>query len=1649
MSFSEKFNNFIEFLKGIYYYFEDKWYNLLDKIDTKIPIYKIIDPIDKVIPSFVLFLLLVLFILVFLLYLIRFTSPYDVTFIVYDAETKSALSGVILSGTINDELFNEKTDSEGMSFVTVTSIKKNFFDVIGSIFFEDAPLLFGVISANKEGYRPVSKQELELSNKENKILLQKVPSEPIRPDKYTVGLVDSLTGDLIVDDSGKAYVKFRCENKNISNQPRKVMDIDDALVDGLFVLNEPDCAFIVAEASAPEYEAQGVAVTLPLNKTRQDIPLRKLNNSSEGIAKVGVYSSGPDGNTMLSKIRVEFHKGSIDDYAVTNNGGWAEKTLEEGTYNITISDENYYPVRAEANISINIKKGLTTTLMVKLVEINPADKRMVFFKVVDTDGNVLSNVKVDLLDLVIDKNGNHSGVTSNNSSYYYPGPPTVTDSNGLYKRTKFSVLSKNVFAILKKDGYLYKPHEPALVELTGTYETIVMEKATEDNSGKATVTVKSTNGKLLQKAKAFLYLNGTFSGINISNLKLNPDGILTNNSGMALYRELLPGTYSASAEFESNFSGITPTKDIDANQLVNFDVNIDVNAAFLKIELVSYKTGERITSAADVNISFVESSGLVLSEKLSQTSGFYTSKGYPRNTELMIAVKINNYLPRTIPVHSLSLGENLYSITMYSRDDSDCPTDEPDCGNTVGDSNISIFFDKVYAQNDRYWSGQTTAESIDAGSNYKIKFDVLVASPISYNQLFGMVRTSGPLEFVNSLPESQDYRKDQDLFDCDNSNLDNIYPLSSTVHSDNYYLPSECHNTNSEKIHAGYRWGDANIPEGVYSFITSFDVSEGDIDGERILFQYRAKEKNSTNTQGTSETPLKYEEFFVGQAIHNGVFFRIKLNNNQAVTVNAGNTNNFKKITFIPNEENVLSVQLQNNTNNYLGNGSIKIYSFSGNPSLNATFSNMKGKIFFDSALTVTEKSLVNSGLNVKALKKSGFFDTSAYTNTFNSDTWLVIVAQFGSEKYIGFVDARSAGKKLFLNAEFLAGAPDQIFDGEVTSYTSEIPLISQVVIEVYKDCKSTSPTKVGNNHELTAPSSNISENYFKERIEGIYEYMKDCVFVSVQANNSGNDYEPIIRQKIYAGSGGSLDTDLACVDIKITNGTQNASLEQEMNLYWNNQETFKIINNCINRAVEVSVNTGLVCNYSASTKDCSEIKTLGVGEEQLYAITGRNVDYIVGGPAPNFTDVLGYYPLTIKGRFSDKSKKKFSIVQRAHIHLSNPNQCFTISKDYFDFIGENTNQMDVVLRNECQYTLIGDYFIPSALLSAFGYDLNTNKTTYPPIVSFTPKVTITGASFVTSYIDVNMQAWGSEVKFDLDITKSIYLIDGNYINFSDINWDDTNLDLGNETVKYYGLSFDFSGETNIIEKLRFRFSDLNNEYYGIQSPYGATIDGNIIITYADGSVVSKKPNWNFDIDSNGRPSCIQQGIAIAGESCELNRGQNDFIYGAIYINQTPAKKINKIDLNIIASQLTDLLEIDITPRINFIEHQPITQLNSTTETVSYNLTSAPVSIPTNQGIIYKVKNIADINQLSQTAYTTINNPKIIITTDNPKVLAWINGSSLEATFVGEDYAPFNDGSIESVLVKTYGQGITYGAIDITDFVSTANAGSKVISGVQ
>jgi len=136
------------FVLGIYSTLEDKWYDFLDKINEKIPIYKIIDPIDKVVPSFLLFLALILLLIILTIVMLPVFAPgvnepqFEVNVTVLSSKTGIPLGAVDLTISGNcmgeERIFEQKTNSEGKAKFTICT--------------DDIK-----IAAKKENYYPSSK----------------------------------------------------------------------------------------------------------------------------------------------------------------------------------------------------------------------------------------------------------------------------------------------------------------------------------------------------------------------------------------------------------------------------------------------------------------------------------------------------------------------------------------------------------------------------------------------------------------------------------------------------------------------------------------------------------------------------------------------------------------------------------------------------------------------------------------------------------------------------------------------------------------------------------------------------------------------------------------------------------------------------------------------------------------------------------------------------------------------------------------------------------------------------------------------------------------------------------------------------------------------------------------------------------------------------------------------------------------------------------------------------------------------------------------------------------------------------------------------------------------------------------------------------
>jgi len=1474
---------FADKIKATYFFFEDKWYSFLDKLNKKIPVYKIIDPVDRVIPSFILFLLAVLFILILAGYFIQLSSPYDITLITHNSTTQVILSGVLIEGQLNGDDFSGTTGTNGEYRFTVGGSSKNFFETLIEIFIPTEVDISGYISANKEGFEEIKNKTLDLTSTQHKIYLAPLPDAPDYPSSTVVELRDSDSQDLIVSTDSLGYVKFKCNNKTIT--VKTVRDDADGVKDGKYTLAEDTCQFVVTSAFSTGYDVDSIQKILPITKNIHPINLDKVSIPTTGSARVYVYDfNSPENNkNYLDGIKVIFN-GPDNTYSYTDDG-FAEKTnLEAGEYIITITDNNYYEITADNNIKILVEPGKIAQIKIGLEKINPNDRRRVYLKIVDSvDGNVIKDVRVDLLWLTSDTNGNQYGTDGNVPLSYYSGT-SHTDTNGHFIASDLTLRGDGqIVAILKKEGYIYKILKPTFFRLTEGPEVVQMDSANALNSGHAQIRVEGgDSNKPIARAQAYLYTEITIGGKTLKGIALEKNGKYTDSSGIANYSDLAIGInnyYLAQAKLGTIKSSLTSKKQVDANQTMFFNIHMNLNVSYLDIELLDFQTKARINTSPQATVEIYATdtafSEINFSETLVYNSGF-KSAGYLSTQPLLVKASLAGYVSQTVQINkTLQGGANKIRILMI-------PT-------SLATENVNVLFDNIYKKTDFLLDSNSTVEVLTQGEEYVGRFFAVIGKDMNYKKVISFGRFIGPTDITNisAIPL---YLEEMDAFTCTTQISDN-----DATHDDNYYLPTlaTCKDEGKDNKQAGFKWSDENLPPGVYTFLINFSIDVNASDDELIEMHYKAKEKHNPET----ETPLKKIEFYVGQPFTNTVSITAKLNNSAVPFSN----NISPTINTIPGQTNKLKIKVFNNTTESVTSGYLKVYSYTGSTTGFSEISPPTSRIKFGSGANQTQATLT-SNLQLAPFASSEY-DINVYLNDSGIRGWVAIVMKANNETTVKFIDLKTKARELILDAEFLAMVNNQDFSGIVNSkFSNEDVTINDMTIDVRENCRNTLAQEASV-HFYSGDSITKEIGYFTREIPGVYRNGVDCVIVDIPfATGPDGDYEPL-NKKIYAGTGSAQDPSLACIEVE-TEGGEIRGDPDNLYLNWGSNGQINVINTCLSDAI-IKVETGVVCSECNDEYGDSKEYPLASGSAKLFTVTGRNITY---SQATNFSDILGYFPFTIKAKLSDGSlNKRFAIADEIGVHLRNENDCFVISKDVFDFLNEGDNQ-DFIIDNLCQDFTFEDYFVPKSQIRSLNINLNS-ETTRHNYIDFSWDLIASGGSYSISYTTSLNDYYGGITMIDLNALAKI--VDSN-------------------STKYIGASANFSDVDGNIDEIYLKWQDVADGDY-----FGAAVDGNIIITYKDGTKGQFQPKINTSPGAN--TSCVCNG-ADGGHGCtvipdsnqnycligkETQPGLDHLTYGITH-NKIPIGEIEKIDFNIIGNSDLTSLTFKVTPHLIVQEKDPV-----------------------------------------------------------------------------------------------------------------------------
>jgi hypothetical protein len=1597
-----------ENIKNTYYFLEDKWYNTLDKIDEKVPIYNVIDPVDEVIPSFILFLLIILFFVILLGYFIQFGSSYDIIFTTYDSVDRDPLSGVSLEGEIREELFRGQTNSSGEFTQSALAENKNIYAVIGAALFGSSDNnTLGYITARKQGYNTLERVDVEIEKEQDLFLEPESDDAPTYGDSTIVYLANRANGRKIIDSTNVSEIRFACANKQITT--RTVKDGSDGALDGDFVLNEPNCQFKVISASAPGFVTKNNSIVLPTNLDIHKIDLDKETVITTGTAKVWVKNA--DGN-YLTGIRVLLG----DHEATTNNTGAAIfNNIEPKTYNITISDDNYYAITPEDGINLTVTVNSTTETEVTLTRIPQDQIRRVYLKIIDSETKEgISRASVDLL--YIKEDGNKLVVLESDGDFSRVSDKSKANEDGEYEVSGGLSTSKEgkLIAIIKEDDYLLEVLRPTLFTPNSGPQIVELEKANASNSGFAEVLVSDIDDRKFIGAKSYILLKTTLDGDRIENIPLpSKDGIQTNNEGKAFFENLNIGNnfdYTASAEYNGVYGIDSNSKNLDANQTIYFNVIIDFEVSKLNVKLLNRLTNDFISDSNNTIDLYNTNDELV--QRLSYSQGTYVSNFISREDNYYLKVNSQNFVNTQVAINNLLIGDNEITIKLWPNDNDD--SDNPGCDgygcdideDNITDGNVLIMLEDIYELENRFFTEESTAFILEDNNSYIARFDLIIGKDLNYKTLMGMVRTDGA-EIENVFINPRKNLTEVDSFSCSNIDQDD---LDEEDRTEDYYLLKGDDCDEDTDIVAGARWDNNNLEKGVYSLAIKFKVT----DDEKIEFAYRAREYDENNI---SETRLKTKEYPVGVPFREGVYISVGFNDSK---YNYFESEVINKITIPAQKSNNLEIIVHNNSLTDKDNGELNIYSHIG--PLNQFDSNSpNGEILLDgeNKLTLSNNLSINRGTSAN-------YDVNAFTENYNSNQYIIIILEFPDEQLIAYLDTSISGKPITLSTEFFTAIPNQTIDGTIDSEFGD-PVIDYLTARVYNNCNTTNPT-LADTFSFSSASSEIDEDYFQFIVDGVYTSTDCIIYDIISRDKDTSESFAQFNKTVYANNNDALDLSLGCVDIITANNE-----DQEITLNWKEQENFIIQNNC-SVDVTVQVETALVCESNGST--CFENSfDISQGESKNLIVTGKNVSYDEDADSPNFTDILGNFPIYIKAKrmSADNFRSRFALVDEFTVHLVDNLNCFAISKDEFDFATTDVSQEEFFIENACQYIEFENYYIPKATINAFGYKLENPYHGPETTQNFGVELLVDGVGYITKESTELKVTNGGIIGRHAIFTDTVTNIDTNRARYS------INFDFNPENINSA-----YSSDWN-IQKLQIRIIDLKND----NNSHGAKVeDDKIKINYIDGTSNITTLSDSFELDpfrcSNNSPTCeLEYGLG------EEHLGGEDFVFGLFYHFINPSKKIGSIDMNFIADINSSTLEFNARPEIIYKVTNTVLEPDPSGTTSEIVLDIGDFEILNIEGVDFVIGHINEFDAFDDQEFLIRLNPNIAIKTNNPKIVAWVDRGYLMARYIGENISELNDSTIETDLIEITGSGIIYGKVNISDYVSSvvADSNNKIITG--
>ncbi|MDD5148433.1 MAG: carboxypeptidase regulatory-like domain-containing protein, partial [Candidatus ainarchaeum sp.] len=527
-------------IKSVYYLFEDRYYGILDRIEKAIPVYKIVDPIDRVFPSFILCIIAIALIIAFLLWgflgggfgFLFTPATFQAKILVTD-ESRAKISGASLSIAFLDSELNAKTDANGEAKI---EIPKEEIDA--------------AITVEKTGYEKISEEDIALSAKTTaKITLKKLPPPPLK--KYSVTIIDSETNGPVEE---KVTAIFRCSGTGTAPQKAETTDSE---ITGI----QPgeNCGTLTGEFSAEGYET-----TSGFRFTKESDNARLYRK--KGSVEITVRDTiGPVADAVVKLYRDGDNE--VDSGITSSSGNYLFENAPPGNYIATATADDG---RSDSTDSFDVEAGNTTSMEITLGAPIPKDEqKKIFILAKDSvSGQAIPSAKVIVF----------QGNT--------PFDNSETDNEGLYSRNADKTKAYSI--AISKDGYITRAFSSAPLKNSDDTEPSIIQltpiTTNPQNYAELLIHVFDEENASIKNADVFVY------GKNIPGLIINYPKSQTNDDGNAAVSRLEAGDYNIKATSGSQLGEATVAAETGKTTFVNIRLVTGEGSAEAKVKDASTST---------------------------------------------------------------------------------------------------------------------------------------------------------------------------------------------------------------------------------------------------------------------------------------------------------------------------------------------------------------------------------------------------------------------------------------------------------------------------------------------------------------------------------------------------------------------------------------------------------------------------------------------------------------------------------------------------------------------------------------------------------------------------------------------------------------------------------------------------------------------------------------------------------------------------------------------------------------------------------------------------------------------------------------------------------------------------------------------------